>query len=189
MALDVITIEKDGRIGSREIAEITGKRHSNVVRDIRGMLKELDLDGLKFESVYLAGNGEERIEFRLPEREAMILASSYDVKIRAKLVDYFLATKKPLTALELAKHQVKLLEALEVKEAEVKHLTVTLDKAEEWSTIKKQEAIHKESFKYVELRRYSNEKGIEIKKAFDQNYGTVNSYHADTWLAVYGVEL
>lgn len=39
-------------MNSREIAELTGKRHGNVIRDAELMLEELGLDELKFESVY-----------------------------------------------------------------------------------------------------------------------------------------
>jgi len=187
--MQVTIIEKDGTIGSRDIADITGKQHQHVKRDIKEMLLKLKLDVSNFGRTYLDTSNREQKEFRLPEREALILASGYDVVLRARLIDKLQEGKKPLTPLEMAKHQVKLLEALEVKEAEVKQLTVTLDKAEEWSTIKKQEMIHKESYKYAELRRYSNDNNIEIKKAFDQNYGTVNSYHANVWLEVYGIIL
>lgn len=47
-------------ITSKEVAEITGKDHSNVLRDCRSLIEEVG-DGFKFESVtYKAGNGKER---------------------------------------------------------------------------------------------------------------------------------
>lgn len=72
---------------SREIAELTGKRHDNVMRDIEKMLDELGLDHLSFEGVYLAGNGEQRPLFSLPRRECLILVSGYSVEMRAKIID------------------------------------------------------------------------------------------------------
>lgn len=74
-------------MSSREIAELTGKSHTNVCRDIRNMLKTLGLDQLKFESVYLAGNGEQRRCFNLPKRETLILVSGYNVQMRARIID------------------------------------------------------------------------------------------------------
>ena len=40
-------------MSSVEIAELTGKRHDNVMADIRNMLEELELDALSFQGVYL----------------------------------------------------------------------------------------------------------------------------------------
>ena len=40
-------------MSSLGIAELTGKRHDNVVRDIRTMLKSLNLGLLSFEDTYL----------------------------------------------------------------------------------------------------------------------------------------
>lgn len=73
---------------SREIAELTGKNHADVCRDIRGMLEKLgEIDQSRFASVYKAGNGEARTCYRLPYRETMILVSGYSVELRAKIID------------------------------------------------------------------------------------------------------
>jgi Rha family phage regulatory protein len=76
-------------MSSREIAELTGKRHDNVMRDARGMLVELygENDLLRFEGVYQGGNGERRPCFNLPKRETLILVSGYDLAMRAKIID------------------------------------------------------------------------------------------------------
>ena len=36
-----------------EIAELTGKDHKNVLRDIKRILKEAEIDQLRFESIFL----------------------------------------------------------------------------------------------------------------------------------------
>ena len=39
-------------MGSREIAELTGKEHRNVKRDCETMFSELEIDVLSFEHIY-----------------------------------------------------------------------------------------------------------------------------------------
>ena len=39
------------------------------------------------------------------------------------------------------------------------------------------------------LRRHSKANRLEIQKAEDANYGSVNSYHKDAWLVVYNINL
>lgn len=72
---------------SRSIAELAEKNHADVCRDIRKMLDELEVDESKFASVYLGGNGEKRRCYVLPKRECLILASGYNVVLRAKIID------------------------------------------------------------------------------------------------------
>lgn len=72
---------------SREIAEMTGKQHGHVCRDIAEMLKGLEINQSNFGSVYIAGNGEERACFKLPKRETLILVSGYSVELRAAIID------------------------------------------------------------------------------------------------------
>lgn len=75
---------------SREIAELTGKEHSNVMRDIRKMLAELHGEGgiLSFEDTQTnPQNGQSYPVFNLPKRETLILVSGYSVQMRAKIID------------------------------------------------------------------------------------------------------
>lgn len=53
---------------SREIAELTGKEHRNVLADIRKMLAELHGEGgvLKFQQSYFNSQNKEQPEFCLP---------------------------------------------------------------------------------------------------------------------------
>ncbi|HHE3628710.1 Rha family transcriptional regulator [Pasteurella multocida] len=78
-------------MSSREIAELCGKQHSHVMRDIRHMLDELypKMDSLDFKGIFIIKNQDTGLtsEIRLPRRETMILISGYRIDIRAKIID------------------------------------------------------------------------------------------------------
>ena len=88
--MQLATIPQNLTMTSREIAELTGKRHDNVMRDTRNMLLELygDEGVLKFEDTITdQQNGQEYAVYTLPKRETMILVSGYSVAMRAKIID------------------------------------------------------------------------------------------------------
>lgn len=106
-------------MSSREIAELTGKRHDNVLADIRKMLDELEVSITEFSGVYKDQQDIERPCFNLPKREALILTSGYSVKQRAAIIDRWQALEEekhlalPRTfadALQLAADQQRLIE-------------------------------------------------------------------------------
>ena len=75
---------------SRDIAELTGKRHHHVLRDARAMLVELHGEGglPSFGATQVdPQNGQEYPVLRLPKRETLILVSGYSVTMRAKIID------------------------------------------------------------------------------------------------------
>lgn len=74
-------------MSSREIAEVPGKRHDNVMADIRNMLGELGIGALSFQASYLSAQNKALLEYRLPYRETMILFTGYSVTLRAKVID------------------------------------------------------------------------------------------------------
>jgi Rha family phage regulatory protein len=86
--ITIISSDSGLTMSSLEIAAYAGKRHDNVVRDIKKMLRELgDGNVLNFEGVYTDAKGEARPCFNLPKRETLILVSGYDVRMRAKIID------------------------------------------------------------------------------------------------------
>ena len=83
-------IESTITMSSREIAELTGKRHDHVMRDIETQLIELiGHDGLpKFGDTYQnQQNGQVYRMYRLPKRECLIVVSGYSVELRARIID------------------------------------------------------------------------------------------------------
>lgn len=87
-AMPALASVPDGStMSSLIIAEITGKNHAHVMRDIRAVLEEAGIDQSKFGSVYLAGNGEQRPCYHLPRRECDLVISGYSVKYRLAIID------------------------------------------------------------------------------------------------------
>jgi Rha family phage regulatory protein len=76
-------------MSSREIAELTGKEHSHVMRDIRKMLYDLfGEEGLSmFGSSYINSQNKEQPCFNLPKRETLILISGYNIQMRSIIID------------------------------------------------------------------------------------------------------
>ena len=68
-------------------------------------------------------------------------------------------------------------------------LEALVDESQSFATIKKVQALTGGTYDTYELRRHSKANGLEIQKAEDANYGSVNSYHKDAWLAVYNINL
>lgn len=94
---------------SREIAQLTGKRHDHVCRDILRMLEELEIPAPKFGAGYLDAQNQRRRCFVLPKRECLILASGYSVVLRAKIIDRWIELETQFAAQKQAavpQHQI-----------------------------------------------------------------------------------
>ncbi|MDN7994548.1 Rha family transcriptional regulator [Burkholderia orbicola] len=74
-------------MSSREIAELTGKAHNHVKRDIVKMLEGLEEDVTKFGYMSTDSYGRPQHVFALPKRETLILVSGYNVQMRARIID------------------------------------------------------------------------------------------------------
>lgn len=102
-ANQIANITNNGKMmSSREIAELTGKQHVHILRDIRRMLEDLEpekdetksgcisdeapaVQGFK-ESVYLDAYGREKPEFLLNFELTMTLVAGYNVVLRNRII-------------------------------------------------------------------------------------------------------
>lgn len=73
-------------MSSREIANVTGKRHDNVKRDIIAMLRELKADALNFEDIYLDGRNREQVQYQLDREHTDCLLTGYSAPMRMKVI-------------------------------------------------------------------------------------------------------
>lgn len=87
------------KMSSREVADLTGKSHDNVLRDARilvagGVLKTE-------ETPYIhSQNGQSYPEFLLSERDSLVLVSGYDAHLRARIIDRWIELEsRPAMAL------------------------------------------------------------------------------------------
>jgi phage antirepressor YoqD-like protein len=73
-------------MSSREIAELTDKRHDNVKRDILAMLKDLKVDVLSFEDIYLDGRNRQQVQYLLDREHTDCLLTGYSAGLRMKVI-------------------------------------------------------------------------------------------------------
>ncbi|MBB6286118.1 phage antirepressor YoqD-like protein [Pseudomonas sp. JAI120] len=73
-------------MSSREAADLTGKQHHHVVRDIKHNLAELNLDASKFGCIYLDASNRKQTEYLLPPDLVMTLLTGYSVPLRHRVV-------------------------------------------------------------------------------------------------------
>ncbi|HED1547793.1 TPA: Rha family transcriptional regulator, partial [Citrobacter freundii] len=119
--ISIINLDQLVSMTSVEIAELTGKEHKHVLRDIRNMVEELngskteqrdsgsstlssELNGSKFgrvgEEVYKDAKGESRTMYRLDRKHTFILVAGYSVHLRAKCYDHIQTLERRVLQLE-----------------------------------------------------------------------------------------
>ena len=99
--------------------------------------------------------------------------------------DHAIATKAEIGS----RREATAMGRLSAKVKEVEKLKTQLDSSTGFATIKKVQSLTGGTYDTYALRRHSKANGLEIQKAEDANYGSVNSYHKDAWLAVYSINL
>lgn len=79
--------EMTATMSSLTIAEITGKEHAHVMRDIRETLAQAEIGESKFGFTYIDSQNKTRPCYRLPRRECDLVVSGYSVKYRLAIID------------------------------------------------------------------------------------------------------
>ena len=72
---------------SLEVAEVTGKRHDSVLRDIRNLLQQ-GVDAHNFvETFYIDNSNRQKKCYQLSKKGCLILASGYNALLREKIIN------------------------------------------------------------------------------------------------------
>lgn len=126
------TINAKGTMSSLEIAELTGKQHSHVMRDIRNILEQGVSESNFGLGSYSDANGQNRPCYFLTKKGCLILASGYDALLRERIINRWeeleLEKKQELPklpqtfaeALRLAAEQAEQLEKQQARIEEMK---------------------------------------------------------------------
>lgn len=83
----LVSINSELTMSSREIADLTGKEHKNVKRDIENMLSDLEEDVLTFERIYFDTMNRRQNEYHLDRRHVDCLLTGYSAVLRMKVID------------------------------------------------------------------------------------------------------
>jgi phage regulator Rha-like protein len=85
-----VTVGEPLTMSSREIADLTGKRHDHVIRDIRKMLSDLGETSPQIWGKVQTGAGRPMDVASLPKDLTLTLVAGYDVKLRKRIIDRWL---------------------------------------------------------------------------------------------------
>lgn len=109
---------------SREIAELTGKRHADVMRDIRAMCIDLQNANLRFvckSSTYTGDNDQQYPQYELDKDTSLTLLLGYDAVARMRVVKRWQeleAMQQPKSPAELSRMDILNL-AMESEQARI----------------------------------------------------------------------
>lgn len=159
-------------MSSLEIAELTGKEHSNVLRDIRNMLSGLGYSELNSNIIQgitvILNERNQTKEILLDQDHALTLVSGYEVKLRMAIVKRWQELEqkeqlKPLTTadhLRLTADLIERQEKLEQEQIEANIRLLEVERRQE-ALDAKQQAIT-EGFQYFTVLAYSVINHIQV---------------------------
>lgn len=203
---ELMNSNQEPTMSSREIADLTGKQHKDVMADIRNMCKQLDIQSADFSADYTDSRGRSQPCFKLDRYHTEVLVTGYDVKRRAAVIKrwYDLETGKAqpvatvkdpqlaamvtmLTQLDAVKQEQEA-QRLELADLRAK-VTATPD---EYYTVAGYASLRGISLdtKRANLlgrkaAKVSREHGVDIGKAHSSIYGEVNTYHVDVLCEIF----
>lgn len=170
----------------KEVAEALGVSERTVQRHAKEVFNHLD-------NVVEVENGKATVlsELQVTEIKNRIAKSGrFDLPNVAQAGDVVTELEKNQTifmAMQyLQERYTNAIKQAEIAETNARTLQITLDKSKEWYSIKRMEKLNKgQCFPWQLLKKESKRMGVEIKKAFDANYGEVNTYHVSVWESLY----
>lgn len=166
-------IHDTDRMSSLEIAELTGKRHDAILRDIRNLLKQGVSAHNFVETSYRDKSNRQSPCFELTKKGCLILASGYDAVLREKIIDRWeqleLEKRKPQTP----QTYLEALKALVSSEEEKQRLAQEKQQLE--AEIEQQQAAPKVNYYDTHLQSVNTLTTTQVAKEIGMNAEKLNS--------------
>lgn len=190
-------------LNSREVAEMVGKDHSNLIKDIRrytDYLNEVNFNSVEYfkEDCYTDAKGETRICYLISKKGCEFIAHKLTGQkgavFTAKYIERFhemqdaLQPKSQLEILQMAVNnlveQERRMNSIESRIDLIEAKTITSPNeyftVAAFATIRKQRIdVSKAQILGRKAAQLSKRLGYDIGKVSDPRYGTVNTYHVD----------
>lgn len=186
---------------SVEIAEMTGKRHDNILRDIELLVAGISSDlsrGFK-SSTYKDLQQRDQPCYVMDEDSTLLLVTGYDATARMKVIKRWKELEAKHTPLTYKEALYKLIEAEEERERMLLVITdqseqisedaILTEKSPEYYTVKQLRSLVQKPSGVV-LSRVSAAMNYDVKSVYSQyDKMASNQYHKDVVNAVYGTDL
>lgn len=175
-------------MSSREIAELTGKQHKNVLRDIDAIGSNLSQSSKSV--TYKGYNNQTQREWLLTKRDTLLLVSGYSVELRARIIDRWQELEAQVSKPAVPQTYLEALKALVAAEEEKERLQLILQQTVKYydvlRVVKANPDFGLDAKKlWRPLKNWCVEANVEVKKVFCPRYGSVNAYPYEAWRAVY----
>lgn len=171
---------------SREVAEITGKEHKQIMRDIRDEINKLEKGGedtgYKFvlSSYNTHSNTKSYEMYNLSIEGVLQLAARYDAVVRSKLIDMAMGKQQKI---ENISPQLQYLIGLEQRVNGIENKLNEYIPDENYSTVSAYCALNKIKLTKGEaiqagkkIKKKCDKENVEVKLISDSRYGMINSY-------------
>lgn len=144
-------------MSSREIAELTGKAHFHVKRDVLAMLKDLGEDASKFGCIYLDPLNREQTEYMLDREHTDCLLTGYSAAMRMTVIRRW----HELEAQVARPQQLSTIEILQIAmESEKARLLLTAQVEQQAEKIHSMENLFKEGMTHTQFCKGLN--GVNV---------------------------
>lgn len=166
-------------MSSREIAQLTGKNHADVLRDIRSVLSEAEIGESKFAGSYFSEQNKELPCYNLPKRECDLVITGYSVKYRLAVIDRWheleAQVRKPVSQMQMIAQM-----ALAIDEQQQRQLALEAKQLEQEQAIKDIKASNNAVLlqsDYFSVMGYCNLMGIKVtlsqSSVYSRSLGTI----------------
>lgn len=179
---------------SLEVAEITGKEHKSVLRDIRDEIEKLTSQGIFTEHIFVPSEYQDRTGRTLPvyilTREGVLqLAARYDAVVRFKLIEKVSQPAKVLSPVQQLLAQAQMLVEMDSRVGAVEQGVRRLEhNCRRTITSHQLTVIAYANMKGIRPEDYNSsvvgrkatklckERNILVGKVVDSRYGLINTY-------------